>query len=153
MRFLLYNFSLICQEGLVEENEDDSDYDLNETTRNMASAYKTHKILRLRSNKMTKDKGTKTKAQSTKMKSPMYSPTVYSPIGSPNTISSPEPSPKLDALRKQEPSSRLRLKSRRVTDSNVVASLPASPRIVNDYSISSVESDGEVIVRLKICLI
>ena len=126
---------------MVEGDEDDSDYEPNEA--NVDSADKTHKSHPIGSKK-TKDEETRPKVPLFKMKNPLYSPTVWSPISSPKT--SPETSsPKPDVHCKNEPASLLRLKSTLVTSTNAT-SLPVSPHVVSDCSISSAESDGEMIV-------
>ncbi|KAF3446786.1 hypothetical protein FNV43_RR11966 [Rhamnella rubrinervis] len=127
------------KEGLVEEDEDDSDYEPNEA--NEDSADKTHKSHPIGSSKKTEDEETWPKVPLFKMKNPLYSPTVFSPKTSPKT--SPETSsPKPDVHCKNEPTSLLRLKSTLATDSTNATSLPASPHVVSDCSISSAESDG-----------
>nr|AZL93829.1 U-box/WD40 protein [Ceanothus thyrsiflorus] len=119
------------KEGLVEEDEDDSDYEPSDANVDSDD--------RRGSSKKTEDKESGTILQQFKMKNPLYSPTLFSPITSPQTSS-----PKPDVQPKNEPASSLRLKSIRVTDSTVATSLPVSPRVISDYSTSSAESDGEV---------
>lgn len=116
----------------MEEDEEDSDNEPSDA--NVDSDDRTHKLV--------------LPLPQFKMKNPLYSPTVFSPITSPKT--SPQTSsPKPDVLQpKNEHASLLRLKSLRVTDSTVATSLPVSPSGITDYSISSAESDGEVIVRV-----
>lgn len=135
---------------MVEEDEDDSDYEPNEA--NEDSADKTHQSHPIGSSKKTKEEETRPKVPLFKMKNPLYSPTAFSPISSPK-ISSETSSPQPDVHCKNEPTSLLRLKSTLVTDSNNATSLPVSPHVVSDCSISSAEYDGEMIVRLNIFLL
>ena len=127
---------------MPEEDEDEYDYEQDEV--NVDSDDKTRKFSSASSSRVTNDKETGQKVQPSKMKTPLYSPTIFSPISSPKTslnISSPKP----DGQCRNEGPSLLRLKSNRLTDSAAATSLPVSPPMSNDCSISS-DSDGEVIV-------
>ncbi|XP_024930397.3 putative E3 ubiquitin-protein ligase LIN-1 [Ziziphus jujuba] len=133
------------KEGLVEEDGEDSDYEASDA--NVDSDDRTHKLLlTLGSNNKNEDMETRPAAPQYKMKNPLCSPTLFSPITSPQTSS-----PNQDVQAKIEPASLLRLKSIRVTDSTTTTSLPVSPCVISDCSISSAESDGEVIVVPQSC--
>lgn len=124
----------------MEEDGEDSDYEASDA--NVDSDDRTHKLLlTLGSNNKNEDMETRPAAPQYKMKNPLCSPTLFSPITSPQTSS-----PNQDVQAKIEPASLLRLKSIRVTDSTTTTSLPVSPCVISDCSISSAESDGEVIV-------
>lgn len=84
------------------------------------------------------------KVQSSVLRSRVHSPTIFSPLISPKT------SPKVLTPKSDTHGSALRLLSVRITDSAVATSLPASPGMSNDYSISSADSDVEVIVCFKL---
>ena len=98
---------------------------------------------------MPKYKEIESTVQPTKLMNRTRSPSIFSPVDSPKTSSSKNSSPKPDLNFKKESKSILRLLSCRITDSNYPASLPISPCKGNDHSISSAESDGEVIVCLN----
>ncbi|XP_050363758.1 putative E3 ubiquitin-protein ligase LIN-1 [Argentina anserina] len=114
------------QECIPEENEDESDYEPNDP--NMASDHEKEE--------------TERKVQSSVLRSRVHSPTIFSPLISPKS------SPKVSTPKSDTSASTLRLLSVRVTDS-VATSLPASPGMSNDYSISSADSDVEVIETTK----
>ncbi|KAM5565133.1 putative E3 ubiquitin-protein ligase LIN-1 [Rosa sericea] len=116
------------QECIPEENKDESDYEPNNA--NMASDH---------------EKETGGKVQSSVLRSRVHSPTVFSPLISPKT------SPKVSSPKPDTAASALRLLSVKITDSAVATSLPASPGMSNDYSISSADSDVEVIETTKSC--
>ncbi|KAK9946928.1 hypothetical protein M0R45_012367 [Rubus argutus] len=109
------------QEDIPEENEDDSDYEPNDA--NMTSDH---------------EKETVGKVQSSVLRSRVHSPTIFSPLISPKT------SPKVFSPKPDTAASALRLLSVKITDSAVATSLPASPGMSNDYSISSADSDVQV---------
>ncbi|KAB2046622.1 hypothetical protein ES319_D01G248300v1 [Gossypium barbadense] len=116
------------QDGVPEENEDDSDYEAIGST----------------------------VQQPVKLTNQTPSPSVFSPVDSPRTSSSKNSSPRSDVTSKRESKSLLRLLSCRIADTSDVISLPISPRKSTDHSISSVDSDGEAIVghnseRTKSC--
>lgn len=96
---------------------------------------------------MTSDheKETVGKVQSSVLRSRVHSPTIFSPLISPKTSPKVVLSPKPDTA-----AFAVRLLSVKITDSAVATSLPASPGMSNDYSISSADSDVEVIVWLKL---
>ncbi|KAL6295567.1 hypothetical protein ACE6H2_003709 [Prunus campanulata] len=115
------------QEGIPEEDEDESDYEPNDAT--VASDHE-------------KESGQKVQLSVTKSR--IHTPTIFSPFESPKN--SPKIlSPKPDMQRKNEATSVLRLLSTRMTDSAIATSLPASPGMSNEYSISSADSDCELI--------
>lgn len=118
----------MCQEGIPEEDGDESDYEPNDAT--VASDHE-------------KESGQKVQLSVTKSR--IHTPTIFSPFDSPKT--SPKIlSPKPDMQGKNEATSVLRLLSTRMTDSAIATSLPASPGMSNEYSISSADSDCELIV-------
>ncbi|KAM0972721.1 hypothetical protein ACFX13_016402 [Malus domestica] len=121
------------QEGIPEENEDESDYEANDA------------IVAL------DEKESVENVQPSVRKSRIHTPSIFSPFQSPRT--SPKIlSPKPDSVQsKNEATSVLRLFSTRMTDSAITTSLPASPVISNEFSISSADSDCEVIKTPKSC--
>ncbi|KAK9270446.1 hypothetical protein L1049_026026 [Liquidambar formosana] len=131
-------------EGLLEENDDDSDNEPNNAY--MDSEEKTHnlKLVSPSSMRMNDDKEAGPKVQPSKMKNQIHSPTIFSPLDSPKTPSPKIFSPKPGTHSRKESTSILRLSSTHVMDSNVSVSLPVSPKLNNDSSISSADSDGEV---------
>lgn len=136
---------ILCQEGLLEENEDESDYDQDDAS--MDSNDKAQKLHSPGSSKTINDKETGENVQTSKMKALIHSPTVFSPLCSPKPFPPNMSSPKPEVqCRNNEPITLLRLKSVRLTDSASATSLPVSPPMSNDYSTSSVDSDGEAIV-------
>ncbi|PON93899.1 E3 ubiquitin ligase [Trema orientale] len=131
------------QEGLPEENEDEYDYEQDEV--HVVSHDKAPKsVSASSSNRVTNAIETGQSVQPSKMKTPLYSPTVFSPIGSPKTSPPNMSSPKPDVQCRKEQPSLLRLKSNRMMGSANPTSLPLSPSMSNDCSITS-DSDGEVI--------
>ncbi|KAL6216259.1 hypothetical protein ACLB2K_009482 [Fragaria x ananassa] len=117
------------QQCIPEENEDDSDYEPHDP--NLASDHE-------------KDEAGG-KVQLSVLRSRVHSPTIFSPLISPKT------SPKVLTPKSDTHGSALRLLSVRITDSAVATSLPASPGMSNDYSISSADTDVEVIETTKSC--
>ncbi|KAJ7966871.1 RING-type E3 ubiquitin transferase [Quillaja saponaria] len=120
--------------GIIEENEDDSDYEPYDTFVNLND-----KNVDM---KMAEDEETELRPWSTKNQ--VHSPTIFSPLDSPRTpskISSLNP----DVKCKKEPDSVLRLLSSRITEAATSTSPILSPHLSNDYSISSADSDNEVI--------
>lgn len=139
---------LLCQEGKPEDRENDSDCEPSDTY--FDSEDKNHKLTTLPSIKSTENKDIGVSKRPSKAKSQKHSPKIFSPINSPRTspkISSPDPV----VQSKKQPTTMLRLLSCRATDSVSATSLPDSPRLRKDYSSSSPDSDGEVIVCL--CLV
>ncbi|XP_048226938.1 putative E3 ubiquitin-protein ligase LIN-1 isoform X2 [Ricinus communis] len=126
------------QESILNENEDHSDPD----NGNLDSEDKSHKLVTLRSTKMIeiKEMGT---IKPSKSSSRSHSPTIFSSMDSPSTFW-PKVSANSDAHSKTESTSLSRHLSSQVMDSTNAPSLPVSPSIINDYSISSRDSDGEV---------
>ncbi|XP_024026587.1 putative E3 ubiquitin-protein ligase LIN-1 [Morus notabilis] len=138
------------QEGLLEENEDESDYDQDDAS--MDSNDKAQRLHSPGSSKTINDKETEENVQTSKMKALIHSPTVFSPFCSPKPFPPNMSSPKPEVqCRNNEPVTLLRLKSVRLTDSASATSLPVSPPMSNDYSTSSVDSDGEAIEVLQSC--
>lgn len=135
-----------CQDKLPEDNEDDYDYEPNNSYLN--SVDKIHKVVSPCSTIMNDEKESGSKKPS-KFKKQIYSPTIFSPLDSPKTPSPNIQSPKPPMHSNKKSVSVLRLSSTRVTDFTVPSSLPASPNLCTGFSISSADSDGEVIVCLK----
>lgn len=133
------------QESITEEYEDDSDYDLNDVAY-VDSDRKTQTIVSPRM-KMTKDEDIEPKVYQSNRKNQIYSPTVFYPLDSPRAPPM-NPSSKLDTHTKGETKS-LRLLSRRFSDSTISNSSPLSPHMSTDHSISSEDSDNEVMVCMK----
>lgn len=127
---------------MLEENEYVSDYEpiddyINSGNRNSASPGRA---------KIIEDQESELKKHDT----PIFSP-IYSPEPPSRKISSPKPdvqnlSPKTDVHDRKEPKSLFRLLSNRISDSPIPTSFPSSPQLINDYSISSADSDGELVV-------
>ena len=136
---------------MPEENEDESDYQQDDDTVDFTE-YKAQKLHSPGSSKTINNKDSAQKVQqSSKMKSLIRSPTVFSPLCSPKTFPPNTSSLKPEVPgRNNEPITLLRLKSIRLTNSTPATSLPVSPPMSIDYSTSSVDSDGEAIVRLKL---
>lgn len=83
-------------------------------------------------------------------KNQIYSPPVFSPLDSPRAT--PKTSSSLHAIHtKGEPKS-LRLLSRRFSDTSISNSSPISPHMSTDHSISSEDSDNEIMVCFKTSL-
>lgn len=112
----------------------------------MDSDRKTQMIVSPRK-KATKDEDFKPKVHRSNHRSQIYSPTAFSPMDSPRAPQK-NASSKLDAHAKGEPKS-LRLLSRRFSDSIVSNSSPLSSHMSTDHSISSEDSDNELMVCLK----
>lgn len=136
---------------MPEENEDESDYEQDDVNVDFTD-YKAQKLHSPGNSKTINDKESEQKVQqSSKMKSLIRSPTVFSPLCSPKTFPPNTSSLKPEVPgRNNEPVTLLRLKSIRLTNSTAATSLPVSPPMSNDYSTSSVDSDGEAIVRHKL---
>ncbi|KAJ9186445.1 hypothetical protein P3X46_002017 [Hevea brasiliensis] len=131
------------QETILEENEDDSDREPNDG--NLDSEDKSRQLVTLSSMKISENKETGTSIKSSKANIRTHSPTIFSPIDSPKTFSPKVFSPNPDVHSKKESRSLLRLLSSHVTDSNIAPSLAVSPPMSSYYSMSSPDSDGEVI--------
>ncbi|GAY64555.1 hypothetical protein CUMW_234440 [Citrus unshiu] len=133
------------QGDMLEENEYESDYEpvddyINSGNPNSASPSGA---------KMIKDEESELKEHVNPIFSPIDSPKTRSP-----KISSPKPdvqnlSPKTDVHGRKEPKSLLRLLSSRISHSPVPTSSPSSPQLSKDYSISSADSDGELVEKQK----
>ncbi|XP_022767512.1 putative E3 ubiquitin-protein ligase LIN-1 isoform X2 [Durio zibethinus] len=136
-------------DGIPEENEDDSDYEPNDAS--IESEDQFDEVQSSKGRKMTSDKEIGTTVQPTKLMNQTRSPSIYSPVDSPKTSSSKNSSPKPDVNSKKESKSFLRLLSCRITDSSDPTSLPIPNCKSNDHSISSEDSDGEVIEMQKSC--
>ncbi|KAL5557877.1 hypothetical protein UlMin_034088 [Ulmus minor] len=136
------------QEGLIEENEDDSDYQEDDV--NVDSDDQVKKLPSPSSSKMIENKETGPKVQPSRMKGPLYSPTVFSSISSPKTSPKISP-PKPDEQSGNVHATLLRLKSTRLTDTTSAASLPVSPSLSSDFSNSPVDSDGEAMEVPQSC--
>ncbi|CAM8926126.1 unnamed protein product [Rhodiola kirilowii] len=131
-----------CLMGSAEENEDVLEYDpyVNSLAR----------IHKLPSPKLRmKVDYTSPRAQPSRMKNQPLSPRSFSPIESPKTPSPRIPSPRPNTLSNKESPTLLRLLSCR-TDSSSTASLPISPDLYNDSTLTFIDSDGE---RVAVSLI
>ncbi|XP_039069062.1 putative E3 ubiquitin-protein ligase LIN-1 [Hibiscus syriacus] len=113
-------------DGVPEGNEDDSDYEANDGSIGL-TVQQQAKLNRTRS------------------------PSIFSPADSPRTSSSKTSSPKSDVNSRKESRSLLRLLSCRIAAPSDAISLPISPSKSNDHSISSADSNGEVIEMPKSC--
>ncbi|XVF55313.1 hypothetical protein PTKIN_Ptkin06aG0027300 [Pterospermum kingtungense] len=133
------------QDGIAEENEDVYDYEPKDAS--IDSEDKSNDDQSSKGVKMTKDKEIEPTMQPKKLVIRTRSPSIYSPVDSPKTSSSKNSSPKPDMNSKKEAKSILRLLSCRVTE----ASDPASPCRSHDRSISSEDTDGEVVEMHKSC--
>ncbi|KAF9621716.1 hypothetical protein IFM89_027414 [Coptis chinensis] len=99
--------------------------------------------------KMNEGVGSRTKVKQSDKKDRIHSPPLFSPpIVSPKTPKASTPSPSLQCRRDSEPL--LRLLSERIT-TTVSASLPVTPQLLNDSSISPADSDCETTERKKSC--
>ncbi|CAM8926125.1 unnamed protein product [Rhodiola kirilowii] len=130
------------QNTVAEENEDVLEYDpyVNSLAR----------IHKLPSPKLRmKVDYTSPRAQPSRMKNQPLSPRSFSPIESPKTPSPRIPSPRPNTLSNKESPTLLRLLSCR-TDSSSTASLPISPDLYNDSTLTFIDSDGE---RVAVSLI
>lgn len=137
----------LWQEDLLDENEDDSEYEADDGY--VDSDDTSSKSTSLSRTTTVEDKETGPKALTYEIKNQTRPCSIFSPLDSPRTPSPNIPSPKPEKHSKKEPI--LRLLSIRVRDPTVATSLPASPHIRSDSSISSVESDSEAaIVGFKI---
>ncbi|XP_054818085.1 putative E3 ubiquitin-protein ligase LIN-1 isoform X2 [Prosopis cineraria] len=127
------------QEGTIGEEYDDSDYDLNDSY--IEPNGKTQTIVSPRINNI-KDVDIEPKVHQSNRKNQIYSPPVFSPLDSPR-VPSKNSSSIHETHTKGEPKS-LRLLSRRFSDSSISNSSPLSPHMSTDHSISSEDSDNEV---------
>jgi hypothetical protein len=127
----------LWQEDLLDENDDDSEYEADD-------GYVDSDDTSLSRRTMVEDKETGPKALSYEIKNQTRPSSIFSPLDSPRTPSPKIAFPKQDKHRKKEPI--LRLLSTRITDRTFATSLPASPHIRSDSSISSVESDSEAAI-------
>ncbi|KAL7175142.1 hypothetical protein ACSBR2_028862 [Camellia fascicularis] len=147
------------QEGIPEEEEEKEEEDDPDIEPDAQEYYenRAHKVVSFSSFNFSKDdktdpnlkpkkvnEETVLNMQLKKVNSRMHSPAIMSPMDSPRTPSPKISSPKLDMHCKKERTSVLRLLSNRAMDSATSSSLPASPRLCTDSSISSADSDGEV---------
>lgn len=134
---------------MLEENEDDFDFDYGNV--DMDSDTTNKKIIVLNSMKSIEGAGSGSKGQLLR-KDSSFSPKTLSPLDSPHTPSPKVLSPKPDITCRKEPEQILRLLSGRLANPTMPVSLPnslpVSPRLCNDCSISSADSDGEVLVSL-----
>lgn len=142
-------FLFLWQKDLLDENEDDSEYEADDGY--VDSDEISNKSTSLNRRTMVEDKETGPKALPYEIKiQTCPNSSIFSPLDSPKTPSPKIPSPKPDKHFKKE---HLRLMSTRIRDLTVATSLPASPNIRSDSSISSAESDGEAAIvgfRFKI---
>ncbi|XWS59788.1 hypothetical protein CRYUN_Cryun08bG0151600 [Craigia yunnanensis] len=136
-------------DGLPEENEDVYDCEPNDAS--MDSEDKFNEVQSSKGMKMTKDKEIGSTKQPTKLMNRTRSPSIFSPVDSPKTSSPKNSSARSDVNSEKESKLILRLLSCRITDSSDPASLPILPCKSIDHSISSAESDGEVIEMQKSC--
>ncbi|KAF5455763.1 hypothetical protein F2P56_025309 [Juglans regia] len=134
------------QDGSLDENEDESEYEPDDGYADCEDT--STRRLHLRGVKMVDDKEARPKGLSSEIKNQVHSSSIFSPLDSPGTTSPKNLSTNGDEYCQKEPISMLRLFSNRITDSTVATPLPESPHTRNDYSISSAESDGEV---MNIC--
>lgn len=134
------------QDGSLEENEDESEYEPDDGYVDFEDT----STRRLRGVKMVDDKEAGPKALPSEIKNQGHSFSIFSPLDSPGAATSKNLSPNGDEYCEKEPISMLRLFPNRITDSTVATPLPESPHTRNDYSISSAESDGEVMVCFQI---
>lgn len=135
---------------MLEENEDEFDFKPNDE--NMDSEIRNQELLSPNGMKLFDDHETGSTMQTTKLKNQNHSPMTFSPMDFPKAPSMKIPSPKPDMHCKKGSITVLRLLSRPIADSNISTSLPASPQLSNDFSVSSADSESEMIVcsRLKI---
>lgn len=124
---------LSCQEAILEQREDDSDCEPNDTD---IDSYTIN---------LTENKKFGPSRRSFKEINQRHSPTIFSPMDSPRA------SPKFtcqdpDVHSKKRSSPMLRLLSNRAVDPKIATASPDSPSMNNDYSTSSPDSDSEVIV-------
>ncbi|WRX24164.1 WD40 repeat - like 10 [Theobroma cacao] len=136
-------------DGVPEENEDDSECEPNDASIDYED--QCNEVQSSKGMKMTKDKEIGSALQPKKLRNRTHSPSIFSPLDTPKTSSSKSSSPKPEGNSRKESKSILRLLSCRITDSSDPTSLPISPCKSNDHSISSGESDGEVIEMQKSC--
>ncbi|KAI4346167.1 hypothetical protein L6164_013240 [Bauhinia variegata] len=125
--------------SITEENEEDSDYELYDAYADSDDAKQNILSLGM---KVAKAEDIEAEVFPPNKKNQMHSPTIFSPLDSPRT-----PSVNLSASRdlhnEKESSAFLRLFSSRFTDSIISTSLPLSPQMSTDHSISSEDSDNE----------
>ncbi|OMO97147.1 hypothetical protein COLO4_14846 [Corchorus olitorius] len=131
-----------------EENEDDSGYEPNDAS--IESEEQFNEVQSSKGMKIIKHKEIGSTMQSIKHVNRSRSPSIFSPVDhSPRSSTSKNSSPKSDMNSKKESKSILRLLSCRIQDPNDPSSLPISPSKSSDHSISSVDSDGEVMEMQK----
>ncbi|XP_021902519.1 putative E3 ubiquitin-protein ligase LIN-1 isoform X1 [Carica papaya] len=137
------------QDSLLEENEDEFDFKPNDE--NMDSEIRNQELLSPNGMKLFDDHETGSTMQTTKLKNQNHSPMTFSPMDFPKAPSMKIPSPKPDMHCKKGSITVLRLLSRPIADSNISTSLPASPQLSNDFSVSSADSESEMIEFQTIC--
>lgn len=130
---------------MIEENEDNSDYEPDSAY--MESEDKTPQAIFHSRMKMNISTEMGPKVLPPKIRSQLSSSTTLCPKDFPKSLPNIS-SPKSDSYYHKAPI--LRLLSSRAMDSTVSTSLPVSPRLCNDFSLSSADSDGEVIVYLSL---
>ncbi|XP_057489854.1 putative E3 ubiquitin-protein ligase LIN-1 [Actinidia eriantha] len=129
------------QEGLPEDNEDDSvkEHDACEGSENGS-----RKLVSMSNFIKNMDEESGSNIQPKKGNSQMHSPTIFPPMESPKTRSPYISSPKPEMHHKKESStSMLRLLSTRAMDFTISSS-PVTPQLHYDSSVSSEDSDGEM---------
>lgn len=134
------------QEGLPEDDEDDSvkEHDACEDSENGS-----RKLVSPINFIKNTDEESGSNIQPKKGNSQMHSPTIFPPMESPKTRSPYISSPKPEMHHKKESStSMLRLLSTRAMDFTI-SSLPVTPQLHYDSSVSSEDSDGEMPVYFK----
>ncbi|KAG5543008.1 hypothetical protein RHGRI_015935 [Rhododendron griersonianum] len=136
----------VPQEGIPEENEEDSE---EETDLYEHSDTLSGKRVSLNSFVTKKEEETSPNLQPNKVNSRMYSPTIFSPNDSTESGSVKSSSPKPDPPSKKEAPSMSRLLSFRMRAAPILSSLPVSPRFRNESSVSPGDSDGETMDQQK----
>ncbi|XP_077246554.1 putative E3 ubiquitin-protein ligase LIN-1 isoform X2 [Tasmannia lanceolata] len=132
----------VPKEALLEENEDDFLSDNGDI--DMDSDVRTRKLVALKSVKSKEDNGSTSRIQPLRYER-SYTPKSFSPIDSPRTHSTNlPPKPEVSSKKELEPIIS-RLSSGHLADPTKPTSLPVSPPLCNDSSISSGDSDGEVL--------
>lgn len=134
---------------MTEQNEYNSEVEPNCSFMN--SEDKTYQAVSHSCMKVDIHKEMGPKVQPSKIMSQMPSSASLSSMESPKTPPNISP-PQLDSQYHKGLKPILRLLSSRVMDSTASNSLPVSPPLCNDSSISSADSDGEVIVCLSLSL-
>ncbi|KAJ4843659.1 hypothetical protein Tsubulata_010162 [Turnera subulata] len=136
-----------AQDAIYEEDELDSECEPSEAY--LDSEDKTTKLISLGSLQITGNEETVSNKLPHKPKSRTHSPTIFSPIESPGTVSPKVSGSHQGRPTKKEPTSLLRLQSTRSLDHTASTLLPESPRISNDFNISSPDSDGEAMRSVR----